>query len=461
MSHTWLILCLLAVAAAFAARPAMYVFGDIHYDPYYGTNMAVSVDGACNTSSAPKFGVYNCDAPFALLESAIADIFSQAAEDGDGIMLLTGDFVRHKMVDFALANETGDARHRVEYELVGNITATIAKLIEKYQKQLIATTGKRRGLHLVVHPSAYVMVDGNEDCVPHYEFYASTEPSVHPALLRLTASMKDNGLMAQDQAAQFGRCAFYAVSPPETNLIILGINTILYSKQHRPNTTNESDPCGQLAWLEAQLRAAAAAQQRVMVLGHIIPDATKWLPQYLDAYRTLVMNYGDVISVQWFGHTHMFTFLTLSEHKAPPLFDVPGITPRDGNMPSYLKVTFTDQSEYGPLNSSQWLVEDITERFLNITSNPDVAEWQTGLSLPSSFAEYIASPVTTNGLYQFGTSLLTDKKSSTAWEMFQTLYYGGVVAPGFALGKKDKAEVLCKALTASETDYEKCKADNK
>eukprot|EP00331_Platyophrya_macrostoma_P032078 CAMPEP_0176443192 /NCGR_PEP_ID=MMETSP0127-20121128/22273_1 /TAXON_ID=938130 /ORGANISM="Platyophrya macrostoma, Strain WH" /LENGTH=439 /DNA_ID=CAMNT_0017828367 /DNA_START=38 /DNA_END=1360 /DNA_ORIENTATION=- len=439
----------------------MYIFGDLHYDPYYGTSKAVSANTLCNVSDAPTFGTVGCDTPPALLDSAINDIFTQASQDSDGIILMTGDFVRHKMVDFDDNSASNSAeKHSREYEIVGSITETIAATIEKYQQKYMSATNRTKRLPVVVHPnSAFALVDGNEDCVPHYDFYTSTEPTIHPALMRLTASFRNHSIFSDAQADQFGRCAFYSLTPPETNLVILAMNTIIYSKQHRPNTSTESDPCGQFAWLKAQLNLATAAQNRVMILGHIIPDATKWYPVYLDTFRSLMLNYADVISVQWFGHTHMFTFLTLSTKKAPPLFDVPAITPRDGNMPSYLKVTFTDQSQDGPLNQSQWIVGDMTERFLDVTTNPTVANWQTGMSFPSSFSQYLTSPVTTEQLYQYGLQMLEDKKSSTQWEQFEQFYYGGVVST--KMGKKDKAETLCKAITASLADYDKCKKEYK
>lgn len=436
---------------AVAKKPAMYIFGDIHYDPFYGTSTAV---GPCNTSDAPSLGALQCDTSPALLESAIADIFSQADEDGDGIFLLTGDFVRHKLVDFAIPGENGTARHKVEYDLVYNITSTIGALIQKYSSQQ-----KRKGsLRIVTHQNAFSLVDGNEDCVPHYEFYASLEPSIHPALQRLTAALTQHELLSETDGAQFQRCAFFSKVLQGTNLKIIALNTIIYSVQHRPNTSTEPDPCGQIAWLNNELASALAANQRVMILGHIIPDVTKWYSTYLDAYRSAMMNYNDIISAQWFGHTHMFTFLTLSQHKSPILIDVPAITPRDGNMPSYIKVTFTDQSADGPLNSSTWTVDDIHERYLDITSSSPSA-WQDGLKFPGDFSAYLSKPLTTDELYQYGVSLLTDSKDSSAWDLFQQLYFGGVVQT--ALSKKDKADVLCKALAVSEGDYEKCKKDYK
>jgi len=443
-------LCLVALANAING-PKMYIFGDIHYDPYYGTHLAIS--DKCNTSAAPALGMFECDTPPRLLESAIADIFSEASEDGDGIFLLTGDFVRHKMVDFA--EGSGSDRHDKEYALVYNISKTIATLIEEHSQEYTRKTKKNKRLHVMAHQSIKSLVSGNEDCVPHYHFDNTSDPAAHPALAGLARAMQEGGLLSPAAETQFAGCAYYAQEVPNTNLVILALNTILYSLEHRPNSSTDVDPCGQFAWLTQQLEGATVANKRVMMLGHIIPDATKWFPMYLDQYRSLMMAYTDTVSVQWFGHTHMFTFLTLSEHVAPVLYDVPAITPRDGNVPSYLKVSFMDQSQDGPLNESSWTVDQIQERFLDITK--DATTWQDGMQFPADFSELPVAPITTNDLYNFGLDLLQDKKTAATWEQFEKFYFGGVTASPLSKSKRNK--MLCKAITASASDYAKCKKD--
>jgi hypothetical protein len=451
-----LLLVLPAIAAAASSESVMYVFGDIHLDPFYRTPKAVNDNATCEDPNLPEFPMIGCDSSIALMESAIEDIFQQASLDGNGVMLITGDFLRHRMMEFDLPNVDGPAKHAVEYELARNITFLIGSTITKYQAKYFRGDSK---MNVVVHPNYFSLVFGNEDCVPNYKFNSVANASAHPALPHLVSGLVESGIMSQEQMESFSQCAFYATSPPGTNLLILAINTVIYSKDHQGLQGNITDPCGQLAWLEEQLNVATLNNKRVIMLGHIIPDATKWNATYLDAYIALMKSYTSVISAQFFGHTHMFTFLAESDHVAPPLFDVPGITPRDGNMPAYLKVQFTDQGAGGAsLNTSQWIVKQISSRYMDVSNPPSSTAlgWQNGMTFPNDFSTY---PITTKGLMEYAEYLLPKSHHEQEWLLFQKFYYGGVVMK--EMSNKKKTEVLCKATCHSESDYEACKAKYK
>jgi hypothetical protein len=442
------VLTIFAASSVAATRPAMYIFADVHYDPFYGTDKAISDN--CTTSAAPTYGMLGCDSPPALMESAISELVSQmATNDGDGIVLYLGDVVRHELNDFEASGSSSASKHAEEYRLVGNITSTVFGLL--------ASKLRAASSQLLFHPSVASLL-GNEDCVPHYHFLVSSEASIHPALMRQTSALVSAGILSQSEGAMYGKCGFYSRNVPGTNLLIIAINTIVYSVELAPSGQSETDPCGQLQWLSAELAKARTAQQRVMIAGHIVPYATKWVATLLDAYRSLVLSYNDVISVQWFAHTHMFSFQTLSDKKpCPLLFTVPAITPRDGNVPSFVRVTFTDQpSVVSPRNTSSWMVNNIEERFYDVFSSPDVASWTKGKEFPQSFPS-VTTPMTTAALYSYGLALLDDKRSSSEWEAFEPFHRGGAVLT--RMSSKDKTQLLCQMLTASEGDYESCRGN--
>ena len=52
----------------------------------------------------------------------------------------------------------------------------------------------------------------------------------------------------------------FAVSP-QPSLLVISLNTILYSA--RNSAGNVTDPCGQFAWLEAQLKSARSGGMQV------------------------------------------------------------------------------------------------------------------------------------------------------------------------------------------------------
>jgi hypothetical protein len=66
------------------------LFTDFHLDMYYGTEHAYS---HCNSSKAAKYGEVGCDAPMALIESAVAA--AQSVLPDPALVLVCGDSVRH------------------------------------------------------------------------------------------------------------------------------------------------------------------------------------------------------------------------------------------------------------------------------------------------------------------------------------------------------------------------------
>ena len=436
---------LLLLLGGCAARPAMYIFSDIHYDPFYGTSSAISAN--CSTSAAPTYGMVGCDTSTALLDSAIGDLVEQVStHDGDGIILYVGDVVRHELKDFEDRNaSSSNEKYGDEYQLVHNITRSVFGLL----------AAKLNGAKVLFHPSVASIL-GNEDCVAHYHFLDSVESSIHPALIQQTSALVSAGILSGAEGVMYGKCAFYSRLVPGTNLLLVAINTILYSVEQKPKHQNVTDPCGQLQWLKTVLTQARSLNQRAMIIGHIVPYATKWESAQRDAYRQLVMDFNDVISVQWFAHTHMFSFQTLSDSApCPLLFTVPAITPRDGNVPSYVRVTFTDQfTDSSSRNTSRWLVDEIEERYYNVVAFPHSPTWVQGLSFPSSFPS-VARPMTTAGLYTYGLAMYEEKKSGSLWEAFEPFHWGGATLS--PLSGTEKTKLLCQMLTASDHDYEKCK----
>lgn len=427
-----------SLRASGSASPKVYVFGDIHYDPFYGTANAV---GPCTGPlSAPQYSAAGCDTSLVLLESAMKDVATQYAQDGEGLLLITGDIVRHNMKDF----ETDTANpHAKEYDLVGVITNVVDSVIQKY----MAATGlsRERARNLVVPHPSIVPTLGNDDSVPDYHFNDSI--SVHPALAKYATSLVNNSVLSAAEAAQFSKCGFYSRVVPSTALRIVAMNSLMYSVEHSPNSQDAiTDPCGQFAWLQQQLSAARANSQSVYILGHIIPFAQKWEQHYIDAYREIVKDFADVIRVQFFGHTHMFSFLALSRSKAPLLFDVPAISPIDGQRPSYLRVSTATY------DSKPWSVDEIHLRYLDSSTN----EWKDGDQFCNTFQ--LTKPLTTEQLFTFGSNLASLSDSSSAWNDFQRMHFGGEVGSK-AMSAKKKKKLCCDMISWNDTDYRTCKEE--
>jgi sphingomyelin phosphodiesterase acid-like 3 len=117
----------------------------------------------------------------------------------------------------------------------------------------------------------------------------------------------------------------------------------------------------QIAWLRDQLEAAREKHEAVWVMGHIPPgidpystirslknicageSATQFLSS--DALGSTMADFGDVIRLAIFGHTHMDEMRLLEPAKAQDggaagpavaLKMVPSVSPVDGNIPSFV-----------------------------------------------------------------------------------------------------------------------------
>ena len=442
--------CLVLFGAfpAAAGGPRMYILSDVHYDPYYGLSDGV---GGCTN----PFSGTGCDSSHTLLTSALTDFFARAAVDTDGVYLYLGDVVRHKMADFTDSNaSTSNGKLKPEYNIVAKIAETVWQAIKNASS---AAGLSQLPANFAVHPN-FMTVLGNEDCVPDY--YYNESSTYHPALTSLTKGLVDSGMLGAEEAALFGRCAFYSRVFPGTNLRVVALNTVLYSIQHGPDTQLGADPCGQFVWLSKELAAARAAGHRVHIIGHVVPYAVKWYRQYQESYATILAKYADVVSVQWFAHTHMFSYVAIAQdNTAPPGFLAPSITPRDGNNPSYISVDFTDQPDASSSRTtSKWLVNQIHHRFINVGSAGQTAQWLDGQTFPGPEFPDMPQQVNNANLFSFGSTLLPMSKHATEWKSFQQLHQGGIIS--FHMGNHKKRKLLCRMTFFRLKAYQDCVDNN-
>ncbi len=95
----------------------------------------------------------------------------------------------------------------------------------------------------------------------------------------------------------------YSVQYASTKLRIISLNTNLYYIQNYwlYETTMETDPSGQWAWLVTELAAAEKAGERVWIIGHMpmgLSDAFHDGSNYFDQ---IVNRYSATIAAMFFG----------------------------------------------------------------------------------------------------------------------------------------------------------------
>nr|CEL76515.1 TPA: Acid sphingomyelinase-like phosphodiesterase 3b [Toxoplasma gondii VEG] len=175
---------------------------------------------------------------------------------------------------------------------------------------------------------------------------------------------------------------------------VLCLNTVFYARMAREREKGEedlvaeSDPAGQFAWMARELQDARELQEQVLLVGHVPPGVSvhfrgqlehvqQWRDAYLDRYRSLVLNYSDVIVAHLYGHVHADTLRVISPDFHPasaslsslaslssspassdlaslcrvsrgvaervqPLLTAPAVSPVHGNNPAWKILFFSD-----------------------------------------------------------------------------------------------------------------------
>ena len=88
------------------------------------------------------------------------------------------------------------------------------------------------------------------------------------------------------------------------NFKVIVLNTNYCAKLNFWLTYNPNDPGNQLKWLANELEGAQLSSQSVHIVGHIPPDNTQCIPQWVHNYLRIVEKYNQTIKGQFFGHTH-------------------------------------------------------------------------------------------------------------------------------------------------------------
>jgi sphingomyelin phosphodiesterase acid-like 3 len=146
-----------------------------------------------------------------------------------------------------------------------------------------------------------------------------------------------------------------ALPAPFRNTRILIIDNLFQSKKYQTcSGKDDADAAkAQNAWLRAQLESARKHHEKVWVMGHIPPGidpfativklknvCTGQKPTVFlssDDLANTLADYGDVIPLAIFAHTHMdeMRLFSVPGKAAVPIKMVPSISPVDGNNPSF------------------------------------------------------------------------------------------------------------------------------
>ncbi|XP_014603007.1 PREDICTED: acid sphingomyelinase-like phosphodiesterase 3b isoform X2 [Polistes canadensis] len=294
---------------------------DIHYDPKYGTqgnfgngcrytrNTIEGVPGFSVGSSrldrkiggggggGGQFGDYNCDTPWALIESA-AQAMETKHDEGIEFVLWTGDALTRT----ALTDEL-----RLQY--LQNLT------------DLLSRTFKSQ----FVFPA-----------LGHEEIGVSFQQ----------LSLLWQQWVPQEAMDTYLRAGYYTIEQSSEKYLIVFLNTNLWidlsnnrnaQRTNGMNVDHLQDPFGQWVWFESVLKKARKEDKAVFIVGHTPPGeddresgAATLNERHNAKYLQVVRQNADIIRGQFFGHWHSDTFRVIYSDTGNPvswIMIAPSITP--------------------------------------------------------------------------------------------------------------------------------------
>ncbi|ETN17724.1 hypothetical protein PPTG_05457 [Phytophthora nicotianae INRA-310] len=301
-------------------------FSDVH----------LNISKSLNASESAEIPVaYGDDAPMRLLVSAL-DYAKKLLPDPE-FFLYTGDHVVH-----------GELSDEYLAEAVEENVETMAKYY--------STENNGTALDITA-------IIGNADTSPDYTMNV-TDPETEENPMIALISGAWNNTMSKSNLDWFNRRGYLAYALDE-NLIVITLNTLPYSPNHHPDTSDLPDPFDQFEWLNASLSELRGAGKWAYIVGHIPPiidsyaGEPMWNETYIKTYKQIVSQYTDIIKAQFFGHVHSIEFrLPLSSSLSFQL-QQDGVTVDDD---------YTDSSELVPL----FMTAAISPLFLN---NPAFMVW--------------------------------------------------------------------------------------
>lgn len=284
-------------------------------------------------------GARGPDTSYVLYESSLKAM--QVAVPDAKLITLSGDLLAHKF--------------RCKFSTV--LPQASAEQYRAFVRKTIEFTLDE--LHLAL-PAArlYTALGNNDSDCDDYKLDANSE------FLKQTGELVAGHLPEAQQAdaeATFQAGGYYAapLPAPFKQAEILVLDDVFLSRQYATcggvkDTTAGSE---QLAWLREKLDEARSKKENVWVMGHIPPGVDPYStlrkfrnvctgepPEMFlssDDLPNLLAQYGDVIRLGIFGHTHMDEMRLLrgseasSTHGDVAVKLVPSISPINGNNPSF------------------------------------------------------------------------------------------------------------------------------
>lgn len=323
------------------------VFSDVHFNPLYDPALFQALvsadahdwDAVFKTSSITAPSAWGKDSNYPLLVLSLASIKQNLG--ASPFIIYTGDILGHGLPQMFYHSLNGTLTPRNASD-VAAMQAFTDKAVAFFMDRVRSSVGGIPVFFAVGNGDSYTGYG------PDSTFLSNTADLFYTSFLN---DITDH----QAFLTTFTSGGYYAVEPAGTNLMVIGLNTIIFSPLVAPTPgANDTAVYAQLNWLDSKLAAAVASGKKVWLLmhappgadigttakpanidanGHVATATMMWIPEYQARFLQILANYPGVISLTLAGHTHM------DEYRILPSSDTieitPAIAPYFGNNPAF------------------------------------------------------------------------------------------------------------------------------
>jgi hypothetical protein len=328
------------------------VFSDIHFNPFYDADPAifqqlVSKDPSewarvFQTSSITAPSLWGSDTNYPSLVLALSSIRRNLGKSQ--LVIFTGDILGHNFPEtfFRLYGSPAEPGP----EDIAAMESFADKTVEFFMDQVRSSIGNLPVMFALGNSDSYI------GAVPEPSFLSHTAELFYTKFLNGTADQ-------QEFLATFTKGGYYSSEPPGTNLMVIGLNTVMFVPFLKDVEKSAVDD--ELAWLDSKLAAAKASGKKVWLLMHVPPGADKyttagnadsnghiaaatmmWEPGYQARFLRIISHYPGVITLTLAAHTHMDEYRIYSPGNVVQI--TPSITPYFGNNPAFKVITLHQDS---------------------------------------------------------------------------------------------------------------------
>lgn len=356
------------------------VFSDVHFNPLYDKKLysqLVSTDfsewaSVFEGSAIKTPSSQGSDTNYPLLVLALSSIRQNLG--ACPFVIYTGDILGHGIPQMFYPQYYGKLGVPVPATPDAAAVAAMKDFTDKtvafFMSQVRAAVGNIPVMFAVGNNDSYSAYGPNilnSSMTPDNSFLVNTAELFYTKFLNGAADH-------QSFLNTFTTAGYYSAEPAGTNLMVIGLNTILFCQLFSSGPhANDDVVAAELDWLDSRLAAAMVKGKKVWLLmhappgadigttakpanfdssGHIASASMMWWPAYQTRFLQILSNYPGLISLTLAGHTHM------DEYRLMPSGDLleitPAISPWFGNNPAFKVFTISHDTlkpnDYSSLN---------------------------------------------------------------------------------------------------------------